>query len=133
MIYRFAWGAFAPLLMAGYAWVCVLFILPFFKAQDSVLYEPIGYMLVLLFSGFSGLLVVFGHRFCEVVLLRAPVFPKKLARNCFVIGAIAGFLVNHLTYILIIQPENMIKCPNPNGYKENLMTQYVTNFEFCDK
>ncbi|MCG9750275.1 hypothetical protein L1D54_07270 [Vibrio brasiliensis] len=133
MIYRFAWGVFAPLLVAGYGWVCFQFILPFLKAQDSVLYEPIGYILLILFSGFAGLLVVFGHRFCEVVLLRAPKFPKKLVRNCFVVGAITGLLVSHLTYFLIIQPEEMIKCSSQSGYKNNLMTQYVTNLDFCDK
>ncbi|NUW66938.1 hypothetical protein [Vibrio coralliilyticus] len=133
MSYRVIWGMVAPALLVGYGWLCAWFILPFMTAVNYVLYEPIGYMTSILFAGFLAFLVIFSHRFFEVVLLKDKTFPKKLTKNMFLLGALLGFFLNHATLFFIIKPNHMVECPLETGYKNNLMSKYVFDTKECLK
>ena len=133
MIYRIIWCIFSPLILIIYGWLCFKFTYPLISSNDGlVLYEPIGFMLGILYSGFFALLIIFSHRLLEVVFLKSIEFPKVAVRNMFAFGFVFGFLVNHGNYYLVIKPNEYIECPVEIGYKKNLMYKYVSDIKFCD-
>ncbi len=133
MKYRIVWIILAPALMVCYSYLCFRLLSSLVGYGSGViLYEPIGYVYAVIYSGFFSLLVIFTHRLSEVVFLKFVAFPNKIVRNAFLLGLAVGFLINHLNYILVIQKNNYIQCPVETGYKNNLMAKFVSNVDSCD-
>lgn len=133
MRYKIIWSLAAPLLLCAYAWLCWLLVMPLFKSTSVVLYEPIGYILAILFAGFGGLLVIFYNRFFELFSSKKKELPKISMRIMFIGGGVLGLVINIAIYHVVIKPNNMIECPPKIGYKKNLMRDYVTDLSLCEK
>ncbi|WP_297474796.1 hypothetical protein [uncultured Photobacterium sp.] len=133
MRYKIIWSLTAPLLLCAYGWLCWQLVMPLFKATSVVLYEPIGYILAILFAGFGGGLVLFYNRFFELFSIKNKELPKISMRIMFIGGGVIGLVLNIAIYNVVIKPNNMIECPLQVGYKKNLMREYVTDLSLCEK
>lgn len=130
-MYRIVWFIFAPAIIFLYGWVCFSFLSPFIFNVTKVLYEPIGYINGILFAGFFSILIIFGYRFVEVAFLKEVKPTGRQLKISFIAGLIFGVIVNFSTYNLIIKPKGLIECPIEFGYKNNLMTKYVSTLKEC--
>lgn len=133
MRYKIIWSLTAPLLLGAYGGLCWQFVMPLFKPTSVILYEPIGYILAILFAGFGGLLVIFYNRFFEIFSYKRKELPKYSMRVMFIGGGVVGLIINIAVYNFVITPNNMVECPPKIGYKKNLMRDYVSDLSLCEK
>lgn len=130
-MYRVIPAFVGPAFILGYTWICSTF-LPFpIGSVEKVLYEPIGYIPAVLFGGFFGLIPIFYHRLIEFAFLKESKPNNKLLAALFIIGLVAGLVINQANYFLVIQPNHMIECPKELGYKNNLMSFFVNDLSLC--
>jgi len=107
------------------------FIRPFFYSDVVISADPYFFMSLLLGSSSGFFLTApFNVIYRHIKGVDIPV--KNLVAITLFFGGVA-VLMNQLIYQLLIYPNDLVECPAGLGYKENLLTDYVTNVTFCEK
>ena len=121
------------ILGCGGIWLIVhMYISPFLDSNlQKVMADPL--MIVSFLIGASlGMMVLAPINVAFRYFFSRELRVKTIFIFMLCVGIFGGGM-NLVLYKWIIEPNHMIECPKKNGYKKNLMRDYVTDISLCEK